>query len=315
VLLSEAPPAQRRRRRTRRGVHVLSRVGPEDVIRHLREQQTFLTYDPAAGTLRAGTGEAATNCRIAAPRPRGEGYATLQRLRRYAVLGLYRSDNPRKARYHDRTYRPDLSLGNSIRGGCDDEVASLDQRHCLDILLVHALSGDFSLAPYDQIASLQPPARNSRNERSAQSRHASDCCVPGFGRCSCCLHDSHDYETGPRRTWANCAPRGDSGKKLPAEGTDGVRLEHGVEGAGELACAIPDQELGGSRSLIEVHQEAAGCLGRPGAVGVGGDAGQVNAAGAGLHHDQPHITSSGMLQERLLRHVRVSASGRLRTRS
>ena len=34
---------------------------PEDVIGYLREQQITLTYDPAAGTLHAGTGEAATD--------------------------------------------------------------------------------------------------------------------------------------------------------------------------------------------------------------------------------------------------------------
>src|ERR1019366_6685426 len=55
---------------------------------------------------------------------------------------------------------------------------------------------------------------------------------------------------------------------------------------GELACAIPNQELKRSRELPEVHQDVAGCLGRPGAVRVGGDAGQVNAAGAVLDDDQ-----------------------------
>lgn len=36
----------------------------------------------------------------------------------------------------------------------------------------------------------------------------------------------------------------------------------------------------------QVHQEIAGCLCRPRAVGVGGDAGQVNAAGAVLDDEQ-----------------------------
>ena len=50
--------------------------------------------------------------------------------------------------------------------------------------------------------------------------------------------------------------------------------------------AISDQEPDGGRELAEVHQEVARCLGCPRAVGVGGDAGQVNAAGAVLDDDQ-----------------------------
>jgi DNA invertase Pin-like site-specific DNA recombinase len=46
-----------RRRRTRQGADARP-VGPEEVIRHLREQQVTLTYDPADGTLRVGTGGA-----------------------------------------------------------------------------------------------------------------------------------------------------------------------------------------------------------------------------------------------------------------
>jgi len=38
--------------------------------------------------------------------------------------------------------------------------------------------------------------------------------------------------------------------------------------------------------VAEVHQDVAGCLRRPGAVRVRGDAGQVNPAGAVLDHDQ-----------------------------
>src|ERR1017187_37434 len=41
------------------------------------------------------------------------------------------------------------------------------------------------------------------------------------------------------------------------ENPDGVRLEHDVEAVGELACAIPDQELDGSRAVIEAHEEVA----------------------------------------------------------
>jgi site-specific DNA recombinase len=45
-----------RRRRTRRGADVRCRAA-EDVISYLREQDLILAYDPAAGTLCAGTGE------------------------------------------------------------------------------------------------------------------------------------------------------------------------------------------------------------------------------------------------------------------
>ena len=57
-LLLTGPAGETRRRRTRRGTDVRSQA-PEDVICYLREQQVTVTYDPAAGTLHAGTGEAA----------------------------------------------------------------------------------------------------------------------------------------------------------------------------------------------------------------------------------------------------------------
>jgi hypothetical protein len=55
---------------------------------------------------------------------------------------------------------------------------------------------------------------------------------------------------------------------------------------GELARTVLDQELDSGHALSEVHQEVAGCLCRPGAVGVRGDAGQADAAGAVLDEDQ-----------------------------
>jgi len=57
LLLTE-PAAGPRRRRTRRGADVRYQTA-EEVICYLREQQIALTFDPAAGTLRAGTGQAA----------------------------------------------------------------------------------------------------------------------------------------------------------------------------------------------------------------------------------------------------------------
>ena len=58
-LLLTGTLAGQRRRRTRGGTDVRPRVTAEDLTGYLREQQLILTYDPAAGTLRAGTGEAA----------------------------------------------------------------------------------------------------------------------------------------------------------------------------------------------------------------------------------------------------------------
>ena len=64
ALITETPPAEERRRRTRRGVDVLHQASPEDVIGYLREQQ--ITYDPVTGTLHAGTAEAATTVTLQA---------------------------------------------------------------------------------------------------------------------------------------------------------------------------------------------------------------------------------------------------------
>jgi DNA invertase Pin-like site-specific DNA recombinase len=56
TLLSGAPPAQERRRRTRRGVDARSHASPQEAISYLRENKITLTYDQAAASLRAGTG-------------------------------------------------------------------------------------------------------------------------------------------------------------------------------------------------------------------------------------------------------------------
>ena len=70
------------------------------------------------------------------------------------------------------------------------------------------------------------------------------------------------------------------------ENPDAFRGEYGVEGVGELACAVPDQELDWSRACADVRQDVTRCSCRPCAVGFRGDAGQVNAAGAVLDDDQ-----------------------------
>jgi DNA invertase Pin-like site-specific DNA recombinase len=64
-LLTGAQPTVSRRRRTRRGIDVLP-VSPKAIIGYLRRKQITLTYDPAAGALRAGTGDAATTVTLKA---------------------------------------------------------------------------------------------------------------------------------------------------------------------------------------------------------------------------------------------------------
>lgn len=59
-LVAGARPDGRHRRRTRRGADARHQGSIENVIGYFREQQITLTYDAAAGALRAGTGEAAT---------------------------------------------------------------------------------------------------------------------------------------------------------------------------------------------------------------------------------------------------------------
>jgi DNA invertase Pin-like site-specific DNA recombinase len=66
LLLSGEPPAEGRRRRTRRGIDTRHPASAEDVISYLREQQITLAYDPATGTLHAGADGAATTVTLKA---------------------------------------------------------------------------------------------------------------------------------------------------------------------------------------------------------------------------------------------------------
>jgi site-specific DNA recombinase len=59
LLLTGTEPADGRRRRTRRGADARPRAAAENVIGYLRDRGITLTYDPGAGTLQAGTCEAA----------------------------------------------------------------------------------------------------------------------------------------------------------------------------------------------------------------------------------------------------------------
>src|SRR5947209_14308177 len=55
--------------------------------------------------------------------------------------------------------------------------------------------------------------------------------------------------------------------------------EHGIENAGELAIAVPDQKPELGCTVAEVHQKVTCLLSHPGAAGVGGDAEEVDATG------------------------------------
>src|SRR4051812_48825397 len=54
--------------------------------------------------------------------------------------------------------------------------------------------------------------------------------------------------------------------------------ERGVEGGGELAVPVADQELELVGAVAEVHEQVAVLLGDPGSGGVGGVPGDVHAA-------------------------------------
>jgi hypothetical protein len=71
-----------------------------------------------------------------------------------------------------------------------------------------------------------------------------------------------------------------------AQDAHGLAGEHGIEDAGELAVAIPDQEPELSRAVAEVHQQVPCLLGDPGSSRVRGDAQQVHAAGGMLDYEQ-----------------------------
>jgi site-specific DNA recombinase len=66
LLLTGAERGERRRRRTCRGMDPPPTASAEDVIGFLREHGLTLTYDPAAGTLHAGTAEAAQTITVKA---------------------------------------------------------------------------------------------------------------------------------------------------------------------------------------------------------------------------------------------------------
>ena len=68
-----------------------------------------------------------------------------------------------------------------------------------------------------------------------------------------------------------------------ADDNGAVAAEHVIEGAGELAGAVADQE---PDRPVGSHHEVAGGLGGPLAGRVGGDAGEVHAAGVEFDEEQ-----------------------------
>jgi hypothetical protein len=79
-------------------------------------------------------------------------------------------------------------------------------------------------------------------------------------------------------------------RRLDRRGDDpgAGRSEDGVERAGVLGIAVPDQELQAAGLFAEVHERVPGLLDRPGGGRVGGDAGQVDAATVVLD-DEQHV--------------------------
>jgi hypothetical protein len=76
------------------------------------------------------------------------------------------------------------------------------------------------------------------------------------------------------------------GARTGAQDTDALAGEHGIEDAGELAVAVPDQEPEGRCAVAEVHQEIAPLLSNPGSARVRGDSEEVYGAGGVLYEEQ-----------------------------
>jgi hypothetical protein len=76
-----------------------------------------------------------------------------------------------------------------------------------------------------------------------------------------------------------------------ADDLDAFALEDGVEGAGELAVAVVDQEADRRRSLGQRPGKLPRLLDSPAAIGVRSAAGEVNAAGAKLEEEE-HVDSA-----------------------
>ena len=81
------------------------------------------------------------------------------------------------------------------------------------------------------------------------------------------------------RVRSRCTDRG-------SDDLDVVGSEHGVEGRGELAVSVADQESEPVGAVAEFPEQVAGLLGDPSSGWVGGDPGEVYAAAAMFDHDE-----------------------------
>ena len=67
-----------------------------------------------------------------------------------------------------------------------------------------------------------------------------------------------------------------------------MAVKDSVEGGGELAVPVADEQPEAAVGVVEVHVQVAGLLGEPGCGGVGGDAEDVHAAG-GVFDDEERV--------------------------
>ena len=62
--------------------------------------------------------------------------------------------------------------------------------------------------------------------------------------------------------------------------------EDGIKGRGEFAVPVTDHKAEGADAVTEVYQQVASGLSGPGRCGMGGDAEEMDPAGADFHHKQ-----------------------------
>src|SRR5947209_17003406 len=71
-----------------------------------------------------------------------------------------------------------------------------------------------------------------------------------------------------------------------AEDANTLTGEHGIENAGELAVAVPNQQPELSCAVAEVHQKVPRLLSNPDTTRVGSDSENVDATSRVFHHEQ-----------------------------